>query len=202
VDEGYHALEAMELLADVQRGTGIVPIIGRKARIDRRLEELLADLMDDRTRVLARQLFVVVSETMISATLSVVPHDDTVVDTVREVIADHAVDEARHHRFFSIYLPWLWERLGCADRDALAPLLPRFMAEFVTPDWDGLRRELEGYGLTEREAATVCDELGFPERLRAEVAATGAATLRYLEQCGALGHGRVADVLGSAGLAP
>lgn len=202
VDEGYHALEAVELMADVRHGTGVVPVTGRGAAIDRRLEELLADLPDGRTRALARQLFVVVSETMISATLSDVPHDDEVVDTVRAVIADHAVDEARHHRFFATYLPWLWERLAATDRDMLAPLLPRFMTEFIAPDLDGLRRELTGYGLTREEADTMCDELYSPERLRAETAAKGAATLRYLEGCGALGHGRVSDALGIAGLAP
>jgi len=200
VDEGYHALEAAELIDDVWRGTGVVPGTGQGAGIDRRLEELLADLPDARARALARQLFVVISETMISATLSTVPHDEEVVDTVRAAIADHAVDEGRHHQFFASYLPKLWEGLGTADRDVLAPLLPRFMAEFTAPDLNGLRRELAGYGLTAREAYAVCDELHSPERLRTEMAATGAATLRYLERCGALSHGRVSDELGTAGL--
>lgn len=202
VDEGYHALEAVELMSDVRHGTGVAPVIGGRAGIDRRLEEVLADLPDGRTRALARQLFVVVSETMISATLSAVPHDEEVVDTVRAAIADHAVDEGRHHRFFAAYLPRLWGGLGTSDRDLLAPLLPRFMSEFTAPDLAGLRRELIGYGLSRRVVDTVCEESYSSERLRAETAATGAATLRYLQECGALGHGRMSDALGAAGLLP
>src|ERR687886_110138 len=46
---------------------------------------------------LTKVFFTVVSETLISAILSDIPHDQRVVGAVRAVIADHAEDEGRHH---------------------------------------------------------------------------------------------------------
>ncbi|WP_435601882.1 diiron oxygenase [Streptomyces sp. bgisy130] len=200
VDEGYHALEAVELTRDVHQGTGTEPIVGRGVEIDRRLEELLAGLPCDRTRALARQLFVAVSETMISSTLSIIPRDESVARAVRAAIADHAVDEGRHHSFFAGYLPQLWQQLAPKEQDLLAPFLPRFIMEFTAPDVEGLRRELVGYGLTSCEVDDICHDVYSPSRLREDASIAGGATLRYLERCGALDRSCLSDALGAAGL--
>src|SRR6185295_14101103 len=59
-----------------------------------------------------------------------IPSDPRVVMAVRELVADHAEDEGRHHAYFSRLLEFTWPRLNKAQRATIGPLLPEMVLAF------------------------------------------------------------------------
>lgn len=73
----------------------------------------------------------VVSETLITVTLTRVPLDDRVQLAVRQPLADHADDERRHAALFRDAFSYVWPRLAPDVRRAAALLVPQMVFAFL-----------------------------------------------------------------------
>ncbi|MFI6013274.1 diiron oxygenase [Streptomyces sp. NPDC051243] len=198
-DEAYHALFSADLLHQVRRLTGIDPGPPRQpfflSRLERYLGELPAEL-----RPLAEVLFVVVSETLISAHLTDLPDDDDVVPAVRDAVRDHARDEGRHHTYFALFLRYLWGQLDPGLRTRAALMVPEFIHIFTAPDIEAVHEELLGYGLTEDQARQVVAEIHPEADVRAYAADVGRQTVRHFAGVGALDEPQVLAAFTEGGL--
>jgi hypothetical protein len=167
-DEAGHAEMSQSLLSDVQRETGIRPL-GTQPRFLGELERL-CEAEHVTLRPLVRLFFVIVSETLITGTLTKLPTDRRVQRVVREVAADHAADEGRHHSYFRQLFGYVWPRLAEEQRARLGPLLPEMILSFLGPDEASLAATLAAVGY-----------FPDPQRLAAEVVALPAARQRVLD---------------------
>lgn len=131
-DEAGHAEMSHTLLAEVRDATGVEPIAHRPQFL-RELEQLYAE-PGESDQAMLTLFFVIVSETLITGSLSRLPRDRRVQARVREFAADHAADEGRHHAYFRQLLEFVWPRLPAAVRRRTGVLLPRMMAAFLDPD--------------------------------------------------------------------
>jgi hypothetical protein len=184
-DEGYHGLFSADLKRQVREKTGIAPISVDTPHFLRRLNQIEATVPSE-LRGLARLGFAIVSETLISATLSDIPNDKGVVKTVRQVVADHAEDEGRHHIYFAKLLEFMWPQLAPKQKLIIGSLLPHFIRAFLDPDRPATEAMLQGCGLGSKEISTVVEEC-YPEATAATAAREAAgATLRHIVRNGIL----------------
>lgn len=199
-DEAYHALFSVDLAQQVQQRTGIRPLLPESPYFLRRLDGILADVGPER-RALAELLFVVVSETLISASLAEMPSTDDVVPAVRATVRDHAGDEGRHHAFFVIFLRQLWAHLTPRERRYAGRLVPRLLDTFLRPDLDTLREELGTYGLSRDDTEQVVSEVYAADVLAAHGRDTSRQVRRYFEEIGAFDDEAARDELAAHGYA-
>lgn len=184
-DEAYHALFSADLARQVKDLTGVRAELPREPYFVTRLERFLEESPDD-LRALTEILFVIVSETLISAQLSEMSSDQRVAPAVRETVRDHALDEGRHHAYFAIFLRHLWGQLTPATRKRAALQVPRLIRIFVDPDIPSVENEIIGYGLSRDAAKQVVGEL-FPDRAVSSYArAVAQQTIRHFSSVGAL----------------
>lgn len=196
-DEGGHAEMTYGLSLAAARATGVEPLtvpppyVRRVASLVDRADPGLADHV--------RLLAAVVSETLVSATLTLVPEDERVQASVREVIADHAADEHRHAVFFRDVFARFWPSLDAPVRRRLGLLLPDLVNTFFEPDRVVI------------EAVASCYPDVFPDPAEAAEAAVGAPkvrtvpvaaenTLRLFAAYGVLDDPEVAAAFEKAGL--
>lgn len=193
-DEAYHTLFSIDLARQVEQRTGIAPRLPRQPFFLDRLHRLL-DELPPADGALAELLFVVVSETLISASLAEVPDSSEVVAAVSGTVRDHAGDEGRHHAYFAMFLRQMWGQLSPAERRAAARLVPRLITTFLHPDLPAIREELIRYGLGEDDAHCVVAETYTPEILSQHLAAMSRQTVRYFESLGAFDDARALEEL-------
>jgi hypothetical protein len=141
-DEGGHAEESKTLMLAVQAETGIAPLNLRPAFLAK-LSELI-DAEEFEFQPLVALFFVIVSETLITGSLSYIPHDENVQLPVREVTKRHAQDESRHHSYFKSIFRFVWPRLPAPIRRRVGMLLPEMIWVFLAPDRDAMEAMLEG----------------------------------------------------------
>ncbi|MFI6011966.1 diiron oxygenase [Streptomyces sp. NPDC051243] len=193
-DEAYHTLFSVDLSRQVQQRTRIRPRLPAEPYFLTRLRELL-ERIPSQNRALGEMLFVIVSETLISATLAEMPERPDVVAAVRGTIRDHAMDEGRHHAYFAAFLRYLWGQLSPSERRWSARLVPRLIDTFLRPDLPALRQELAGYGLSPDDAEQVIAETYTPEAIRSHLTATSRQTVRYFEALHAFDDPEAAEEL-------
>jgi P-aminobenzoate N-oxygenase AurF len=185
-DEAYHTLMCADLAWQARVVTGVDPRLPREPFFLRRLAEIQEGIPAE-FRALVELLFVIVSETLISATLAEVPDSADVVGAVRETVSDHAGDEGRHHAYFAIFLKLLWAQLTPAERDHAGAWVPRLADAFLRPDVAAVRDELADHKMRPGDIEIVLAEV-FP----ADVMATHRShiarhTLRYFAELDAFG---------------
>jgi len=140
-----------------------------------------------------RIFFVIVSETLISHTLTNVPDDPRVDAAVREVIADHAQDEGRHNAYFASLLKIVWPRLSETQKDEIGPLLPGFILGFLAPDLRQIQGDLEHAGVSARRAEDMLQETYSAQASAATARAAARSTLRHFAEANVFSHGPSAD---------
>jgi hypothetical protein len=165
----------------------------------RKLQGFQHDLGRDEQR-LVMIFFTIVSETLISAILSGIPADERVVAAVRELVADHAQDEGRHHAYFSRLLEFTWPRLNRAQRAVVGPLLPEMILAFLEPDFVAIAGNLRACGLTSEQIDQVMTESYPPAAVRAGIRAASRQTIRHFERVGIVDDPRTAEALEGSGL--
>ncbi len=198
-DEAYHTLFSADLARQVERRTGVAPRLPEQPYFLTRLARLLESLPPSE-RLLARTLFVVVSETLISASLAEVPSSDDVVGAVSRTVRDHAGDEGRHHAYFAMFLTHLWGRLSRPERRSAGRIVPSLIAAFLQPDVPAMHSELVTYGLSEDDARHVVAETYTPQVLSAHMSAMSRQTIRYFESLEAFDDARAREQLHAYGI--
>lgn len=198
-DEAYHALFSADLKRQVEAVTGIA---SARPRVPRALEQLRATQLaaPRELRSLIKLFFVIVSETLISATLIQIPRDGRVVSAVRHIVADHAEDEGRHHAYFASLLEMIWPRMTPRQQACIGPLLPRFILAFLEPDMAAIRSELTGCGLEPDRTHEVIEESYPTQHVIAAARVMAKATVRLCERNGILEHSHTREHFQATGL--
>lgn len=201
VDEGYHALYSRDLIFQVEDASEIrhIPLDFQKymSFMHRAQEQVPTDLHD-----IVMLLVVVVFETLVTATLTQIPKHRTVISTVRELVTDHAQDEARHSVFFSELFGYLWGQLDPKQRRLLGPLIPDFIVAPLMPPRDALRAWLSHISAERDDIDGVIGESYPLPDVQAGMARTARATLRLFGRHGLYDDPRTRDAFAAHGLLP
>jgi len=198
-DEAWHAQFSYDLIRQVTIETGVPAGTAQAPAFVARLAGIRAQLDSD-LRGLDGLLFATVSETLVSAILSDLPHDRRLPQAVRDTVADHAEDEGRHHAYFRCLLGFLWSALGADQRRRLGPQVPRLVRAFLEPDYLATGRALAAVGLGQGEIEQVLEE-AYPEAaVSRAIAAAAGSTVRYFREVGALDDPRTFEAFEAAGL--
>ncbi|SCF24421.1 P-aminobenzoate N-oxygenase AurF [Micromonospora matsumotoense] len=184
-DEAYHALFSADLIRQVHARTGLPPQLDERPYFLTQLRRL-QESVEPQLRALVELLFVVCSETLISATLAEVPDDPRVDTAVRRSIRDHAADERRHHAYFAAFLKFLWYEMDSGQRRAMARLLPDLLLAFLRPDLPAIRCELAGYGFNRDQIEQILAEVYDDGTVNAYARDTSRQTMRYFAAVGVL----------------
>ena len=198
-DEAYHALLSSDLMRQAEVRSGVSSRIGYQPAFTWRLAGLAprAEL-----RGLLPLLFAIVSETLITASLSEIPHHASVDAGVRDAVRDHALDEGRHYSYFASVLRWLWPALKPDQRIKLGLLVPDLIRTFLEPDTRAVLADLTEAGLSAAEAERLQHLVLTSEHTRSQYAAVAASSVRAFESVGTLDEPRVRDAFEAAGLLP
>lgn len=156
VDEAYHANFTYSLLRLLERERGISADVVEIPFFLQRLAKIADGTPADLRHHLIT-IFVSISELLITGTLNSVPRHETVADPIRLSINDHAADEARHHAFFAVYLPYYWDSLSHSEQQILAPLVPDLIDCFLKPDIPSQYSELKSYEIPEQIIKSILD---------------------------------------------
>lgn len=199
LEEANHTHLADDLSFQVAMVTGAVPAAMRKPLFYHRTREI-EKLIPQEHRWLIEPLFAVAVETSITGVLSQVPKHDGVVTAVRDILRDHANDEAKHSTYFASFFEELWGRLKRSQRLAVSPFLAPVIWAFLEPDWRSIRHELGRFALKPDEVTQVIAET-YPEHAVVKnVAASAAATIALFRRNGVFDDNRTLDVFGKYGL--
>jgi hypothetical protein len=200
-DEAWHAQFSDDLQRQVAVRTGVGPSVFEEPNFFRKLNGFQHDLGRSESR-LVMIFFTIVSETLISAILSGIPTDPRVVTAVREVVADHAQDEGRHHAYFSRLLEFTWPRLNKAEKQLIGPLLPEMILAFLEPDFVAIAGNLRACGLSAEQIDQVMTESYPAAAVRAGIRSDSRATIRHFERVGIVDDPRTAEALEASRLWP
>lgn len=198
-DEGYHAFFSADLMHQIQIRTGIRPT-GKTPFFLTAFSEICERLSSEQ-RPLAEMLFVIVSETLITASLAEASRKNDMDPGLRASLEDHASDEGRHHVYFAAYLPRLWDQLSASERTLAASLLPDLLRAFLHPDLGALETDLKTVGLSASDAEQVLAETCSPEAISRHAASCSGKTIEYFRQLGALDDAGVIERLAEMGVA-
>jgi hypothetical protein len=199
VDETHHALMAASLIQDIAATSGVPALPAGRPSFLVELEEIKA-AHDRDLAPLLMLFFAIVSETLITRTLTRIPDDERVVTGVRTFLKDHLDDEARHHVFFSDLLARCWPQLKPSQRAVVGPLLPRFITMFLRPDPAEVGTWLRLLGLPQCMVGRVVDEAYSSVRTASVIRSNAQSTLRQMRRAGVFEDARTADAFGNAGL--
>ena len=184
-DESWHAQFSDDLQRQLVEATQVQPTIPSEPQFFQRLRTMEAEAPPE-IKGLPSVFFTIVSETLISAILSDIPHDERVMTAVRELVEDHAEDEGRHHAFFSKFFGCIWPQLSARQRRLVGPLLPGLVLAFLEPDYAALGAILGRSGLGEEDVRRVVEESHPRDEVVAGIRQNSRATLRLFEGYGAL----------------
>lgn len=189
-DEAYHALFSVDLKRQIESSTKVLPTNNMPephfGRVIRRIEATMPESL----RGLVGLCAAVVSETLISGSLTKVPTDSTVVNVIREVIADHAADERTHHAYFTKVLEMTWPQLDKSTKQLLGPHFADFILAFLAPDGGAQQSFLTHMKFSPEEVEQILHESHpFGETL-ADVRQAARSTIRLLQRTGILDDSR------------
>jgi hypothetical protein len=198
-DEAWHAQFSDDLTAQMVAATGVTAESVIEPAFVSEIRRLRAGF-DPADRPLVDLVFAVVSETLVSALLADVPNDRRLARPVREVVADHAADEGRHHSYFQSLLRILWPTLSVEHRRLLGPQVPAFVRAFLHPDLAAVRSALVASGLSVQTAAEIVHQSYDPGAAVFDIRRQARATVRGFRGVGALDDPRTKDAFLRAGL--
>jgi hypothetical protein len=184
IDETAHAAESNKLIAKVELLTGVSPTPFTPEPLEKYAR--LIDAQTPELRGLCQLACGIVSETLISSTLSGIPNDPTTQGMVQEYAREHGRDEARHHAFFAAVLRQAWSQLTASQKEAVGLVAPRFMTAFLHPDVPLITTDLLSLGFTvEQTAQIVAEKVTTPEML-AGIRGSVQKSIGYFADAGAL----------------
>lgn len=199
VDEAHHAYCAEDMKQQLTAITAIRPYRERPPAFLRALAGEQSQL-DGKFRELALLAFTCVSETLITSSLANVPADERVMRAIRDVILDHARDEAKHHIYFSCFMATMWDQLTVAEKDVVGPLFAKFIGTFLSRDAEAESDWLEAAEFDGAERKRIVAESYEATDLRKVHRQASKPTVTLMSRLGMLDHAATADALAAAGL--
>lgn len=196
-DEAWHAQFSYDFIEDAAEVLGVRPALGTPDFVERTAR--IRDGLDAPLRPLFDILFAVVTETLISRLLSEIPRDTRLLRPVRDLVADHALDEGRHHAYFKAVLQALWPTMSASQRGTLGALVPELIEIFLKPDVSAAHRTLRAAGVEESATREIVADCYRSARLDPSQA---AATVAAFRSVGAFDDGRIHDAFRARGLTP
>ncbi|MFB4394896.1 MULTISPECIES: diiron oxygenase [unclassified Pseudomonas] len=134
VDEDYHALVAMDFLQQTVALTGIEPIaLPGEIELSRAIPAALAQVPEP-LRDALELVCVGIAENTLTDDVAAFARDDTVKPSVKGLMADHLLDEGRHSSFWARLTRIYWQAAPDDEREAIAKVLPIFLAQYLTND--------------------------------------------------------------------
>lgn len=182
-DEAYHSLFSADLKSQIQIVTGIAPNPLDFPAFLLKLEKVQAEVPAD-LKPTTRLFIVILFETLISLILHQIPRDQQVMSAVRQSVADHAEDEARHHSYFSDFLDIIWPQVTKEQQRIIGPLLPHFIIKSLEPHYDTIKQRLAKFHLTRDEIEQIVEESYPYSEVIAGLRKTARVTLSILERNG------------------
>lgn len=200
VDEGYHSLYSLDVRAQLERTSGIPALPYDFAPFLTQLDSVGDELPE--LRRLVELLQVVVFETLITAILLDIPNDRRVKTLVRDTVRDHAIDEGRHHSYFSKFFAQLWQQLPESVHATIAPFLPELIVRSLTPNIRSSELALRRVGLSDSLVTEILADSYHPSSTIGYIRGASSRTVTLLERCGVIDVPGAADVFDSFGLLP
>ncbi len=198
-DEAWHAQFSSDFIEEISQASGVSsPALAEPAFI--RAVSQLRDRLEPALHGLHAIFTAIVTETLISRLLSDIPTDRRLVSAVRELVADHAEDERRHHAYFRGVLQLVWPELAPTQQELMGTQVPALIGSFLDADLTAVRHMLtvEGFGERDREMIVAdCYPVGAGTRDRAVAA---RATVKAFREVGAVDGGRIKEAFWAAGL--
>lgn len=134
VDEDYHALVALDFLQQAVAMTGLQPLdLPQQIELSRALP-LAQSLAPAHLRDAMELIGVAIAENTVTHDVAAFAKDDSIKASIRGLMADHMCDEGRHAQFWTHLVRLYWQSASAADRDAIAHILPTFLAHYLTND--------------------------------------------------------------------
>lgn len=198
-DESYHTYFCADLKRQIIFATGVKPEPFDFQPFLLKLEAIQSRVPVD-LRDTARLFVVILFETLISLILQRIPKDEQVVSAVRQTVADHADDEARHHVYFSCFLDMIWPQLTKEQQGMIGPLLPHFIIKSLEPDYEAIRQRLSRFDLTRDEIEQVIDESYPHSEVISRIRRTARVTLSIIERNGIYQDLRTLEAFQASGL--
>jgi len=198
-DEAWHAQFSDDLQRQLADVTGKPPVVPPQPQFFVRLLEAQGQAAPE-IRPIVPLLFTIVSETLISAILAGIPRDPRIVTAVRELVADHAQDEGRHHAFFTAVFARVWPKLSTRQKTLAAPLLADFVVAFLEPDRDALVGATRAAGLTLETAAQVVEEAHPADAVSADIRRAARSSLRLFAEYDVFADPASVEAFASRGL--
>lgn len=200
IDEGYHSLYSMDVRAQLERSSGIPALPFDFAPFLTQLDAVGDELPE--LRRLVQLLQVVVFETLITAILMDIPNDLRVRTLVRDTVRDHAIDEGRHHAYFSKFFAQLWQQLTPSVQATIAPFLPELIVRSLTPNIRSSELALRRIGLSESLVADILADSYSPAKTIDYIRGASFRTVALFQRCGVLAVPGAAEVFDRLGLLP
>ncbi|MEV7519288.1 diiron oxygenase [Streptomyces sp. NPDC091371] len=116
------------------------------------------------------------------------------------MVADHAVDEAKHHTYFSTLLRHLWPAMTQRERELAGPYIPQLIFAFLEPDYTSAALGLRAAGLGSQEVEQIMSDVYARDRIVEDVRRGAGPTLQYFIEAGALRHGATLEAFQESGL--
>ncbi|HET7417343.1 MAG TPA: diiron oxygenase [Solirubrobacterales bacterium] len=199
VDEAWHSRFSDDLQRQIECATEVPRVrcsypvfMERLAHIEHRLR--------GPDRHMARIFFAIISETLISSFLAKIPSDASVVQPVRDMVSDHAVDEGRHHAYFSQLLRWLWPALNGRERALIGDLLPEFIHAFLEPDVRAVTTMLVDCGLDRQQIEEVVLDVYKDWDKSGIIEISARHTVKHLAEVGVFADSKTRESFQEAGL--
>ncbi|MBP2327051.1 hypothetical protein JOF56_007436 [Kibdelosporangium banguiense] len=197
-DEAGHAEMSNTLKSGVQAETGVAPVVHQPRFLTELALLYAAEL--PAYRPLVKLFFAIVSETLITGTLTRLPKDPSVQQVVRELAQDHAADEGHHHAFFRQLFEMLWPRMPVPLRRKIGVLLPRVILAFLWPDEPALTAVLRTMPEVFDDPVRIVTELSTAPETLETVLRNATPTMRMLRDNGVFDDPVVAEAFHSHSL--
>jgi hypothetical protein len=199
-DEGQHAEWSHALRLQVERAAGVTRAIPRSGAVDKM--QALVQSRGTSNEELLHLASVIVSETLITGTLTQLPHDPTVRRSVRRLAEDHAADEGRHHAYFRDIFETIWPRLSTKSQRMIGMLLPKMLLSYLEPDRQALLWMLGGHPEHFSNPEMIVSEVLDHPTVRASVMKAAAPTLRMLARSAVFEDPEIRASFAAAALVP
>jgi hypothetical protein len=183
-DEGGHALFVELFSTQVEETFGLNRSVIGRPHFDRTLEKIINEHQTRLSPNLIKLFFVTISETLITKVLNNVPHDAQVASVVRDIIGDHAADEALHSAYFRNLFPLLWNSLSPYEKKEIGQLLPQLVWAFLEPDRQVEYSVLRRLGFNAQDAEGIFEEVYVPGQVAKGIRQAANPTLKMFEAAG------------------